>query len=63
MSREPEYETVAYDELLRDDELAWLLDFPDLDDPVWLPKAECEIDEDAMEISVPDWLIVNRGIG
>ena len=51
MSREIEYESIGYDELLRDDELAWL------------PKAECEIDEDAMEISVPDWLIIDRGIG
>ncbi len=61
--REPEFETIGYDELVRDDELSWLLKFPDVVEPVWLPKAECEIDEADMTIEVPDWLVVDRGIG
>lgn len=66
MSRSPnddrEAEWVPYERILIDTHRAWTLKFPDIAKPICLPKSECDIDEEAEEIEVPAWLIVEHGI-
>ena len=50
----------AFDELIKESELAWLLKMSD--DEIWFPKSECELDEHDKLITVPEWLAVEKGL-
>ena len=40
--------------------LAWLADIDTADEPVWLPKSECEYE--GGDFIVPEWLAKEKGI-
>jgi len=46
--------TIDYDALLHEGEMAWLIEIDGRQ--VWLPKSECELDEDDGTIEVPKWI-------
>ncbi len=46
--------TIDYDALIHTGEQAWLLDIAGRE--LWLPKSQCEIDEDDSTIEVPRWI-------
>lgn len=47
-------------ELIHETELAWLMLIEDQE--VWLPKSQCEFDEDDGTVLVPEWLAVEKGL-
>jgi len=51
---------LKYDEIIQETDLAWLLRFGD--DEVWMPKSRCENDDEERLISVPQWLIEEKGL-
>ena len=36
--------------------------FTDSDVTVWLPKSQCEWDQDRKEMTMPEWLAMDRGL-
>ena len=36
--------------------------FTDGDATVWLPRSQCEWDPDAREMTMPEWLAMDRGL-
>ena len=40
---------------------AWLILTAD-DEQVWLPKSQCELDEDGKVVKVPEWLAIKKGL-
>lgn len=49
-----ELQTIDYDALIHEGEQAWLVDIDGRE--LWLPKSQCEIDEDDSTIEVPQWI-------
>lgn len=47
-------------ELEHQTELAWLMTIED--EQVWLPKSQCEWDENEGTILVPEWLAIEKGL-
>lgn len=47
-------------EVLFDTEKAYR--FNDGTKEVWLPKSQCEWDEDAKEMTMPEWLATEKGL-
>lgn len=56
-----EYVEVDFDELIRESDSAWLIRTADGDE-VWLPKSQCELDEDDNRVDVPEWLAIEKGL-
>ena len=45
-------------------EEAWLIDFGE-NDPTWLPKSQCEIEEEndgTVTVTLPEWLAIEKGL-
>lgn len=45
-------------------EAAWLIDFGE-QDSVWLPKSQCEVEEESdgsVTVTLPEWLAIEKGI-
>ncbi len=43
---------------------AWLIDFG-LDDPVWVPKSQVELEEEGdgtVTVTMPEWLALEKGL-
>ena len=36
--------------------------FTDGNSTVWLPRSQCEWDPDAREMTMPEWLAIDRGL-
>jgi len=51
---------IPFDEIVTETDAAWLLDVGD--DKIWLPKSQCDIDEDDNTIEVPEWLAIEKGL-
>jgi len=49
---------LPFDDILKETDSAWLLDFGYIE--VWLPKSQCEMDEDENTIEVPEWLAIEK---
>jgi hypothetical protein len=47
--------------LLSETEKAYKFDIGN-DDPVWLPKSQCEWDESSNQVTVPMWLATDKGL-
>ncbi len=54
-------ETIYYDEIITDTDDAWLLKLDEKSQD-WFPKSIYELDEEAKEILVPDWLAIKKGL-
>jgi hypothetical protein len=59
-------EEIPYIRIVKETGLAWLVLFND-DNPIcpqqeWLPKSQCEIDEDEETISIPEWLCLEKDL-
>ena len=52
--------TIQYDELIRDQEMSWLLHIDGRD--IWFAKSISTIDEDECTIELPMWLIEKEGL-
>lgn len=52
---------VYFDEVITQTDLAWRI-LTDDDEQVWLPKSECELDEDDCLAQVPEWLAIEKGL-
>lgn len=49
-----ELQTIDYDALIHSGEQAWLVEIDGRE--LWLPMSQCEIDEEAGTVEVPQWL-------
>ena len=58
--------TIDFEEIKHETDLAWLLllDGSDPFDPVqvWLPRSQCEIDEELGVAYVPEWLAIEKDL-
>lgn len=52
---------VNYDEVVIETDKAWLVRI-DKDEDIWLPKSQCEMDEDAKNLMVAEWLAIEKGL-
>jgi len=48
------------EELITETDKAWLLSVDG--EELWLPKSQCEFDEDEMVVDIPDWLAEEKGL-
>lgn len=54
-------ETIYFERLVHQTTDAWLIE-TDSGDEVWLPKSQCELDEDDNTVEVPEWLAIEKGL-
>ena len=47
--------------LLTETEKAYKFDVGE-DEPVWLPKSQCEWDIDSQQVTMPMWLAMDKGL-
>lgn len=52
--------TIPYDELVQETDLSWQVIIDG--DFYWLPKSQCDIVLEDMEIAIPKWLANSKGI-
>lgn len=52
--------TIEFDEFVRESDLAYLLSWEDISEPIWFPKSECDIDLDNKKITMPNWLFAKK---
>jgi hypothetical protein len=52
---------IGFDEIVLETDKAWLVKV-DKDENVWLPKSQCELDEDAKTVMVAEWLAIDKGL-
>lgn len=53
-------ETFDFEELIHETDLAYLVEIEG--DEYWLPKSQCDIDEDDQTIEMPNWLAREKGL-
>lgn len=58
--KEEVYEKFCYEEMICQSKLAWKLKIDK--DELWLPKSQCELDEDEKCVLVPKWLVEKKGL-
>jgi hypothetical protein len=59
--RDTEPVDVYFEWLIRESDDAWLVETADGQE-VWLSKSECEMDEAANMVTVPEWLAFKKGL-
>lgn len=47
-------------ELINETDAAWLFKYEG--EEVWLPKSQCEWDEGAGVMKIPEWLLIKQGL-
>jgi hypothetical protein len=52
---------IFFEELEHETVDAWLIVTAD-GDKVWLPKSQCELDENDSSVEVPEWLAIKEGL-
>lgn len=52
---------VYFERVICESELAWLVETADGDE-AWLPKSECQLDEDDNSVELPEWLAIEKGL-
>lgn len=58
---DPKPVEICFAELVRETDKAWMFKTDD-GDAVWLPKSQCELDEDELLVQVPEWLAIEKGL-
>lgn len=48
-------ETASYEEIVNESDAAWQIKFDD-ERTLWLPKSQCEVNENDKEVYMPNWL-------